>query len=226
MSVKRILNVPKRGIGDTSVARLDALAATRGRSFVDALRHADDAGVSGPARRGIASFVELLDSPRRSPSPARSGPAELLQAALERSGYLAELEAEDTVEAHGRLENLGELIGSAHEFTRVDEFLEQVSLVADTDELPTGSEDQVVLMTLHSAKGLEFPVVFLVGRRGGRVPAHPGAHRARRAWRRSGASPTSASRGRSSAVHLARVESQPVRHDAVQPAVAVPRGDP
>jgi DNA helicase-2/ATP-dependent DNA helicase PcrA len=88
----------------------------------------------------------------------------VLQAALERSGYLAELEAEGTVESAGRLENLGELVGSAREFTQIDEFLEQVSLVADTDDLPDGEvEDQVVLMTLHSAKGLEFPVVFLVG---------------------------------------------------------------
>jgi DNA helicase-2/ATP-dependent DNA helicase PcrA len=94
-----------------------------------------------------------------------------LQAALDESGYLAELEAEDTVEAVGRLENLAELVGSAREFTRLDEFLEQVSLVADTDELPDGEvEDQVVLLTLHSAKGLEFPVVFLVGAEDGVFP--------------------------------------------------------
>ena len=100
-----------------------------------------------------------------------AGPGDLLQAALERSGYLAELEAEDTVESAGRLENLGELVGSAREFTQLDEFLEQVSLVADTDELPDGEvEDQVVLMTLHSAKGLEFPVVFLIGAEEGVFP--------------------------------------------------------
>jgi DNA helicase-2/ATP-dependent DNA helicase PcrA len=89
------------------------------------------------------------------------GPGDLLQAAIDGSGYLAELEAEDTVEAHGRIENLGELVGSAREFTVLDEFLEQVALVADTDDLD--DDDQVVLMTLHSAKGLEFPVVFIVG---------------------------------------------------------------
>ena len=88
----------------------------------------------------------------------------MLQAALDDSGYLAEMEAEDTIEAHTRIENLGELVGSAREFTVMDEFLEQVALVADTDELPDGEvEDQVILMTLHSAKGLEFPVVFLIG---------------------------------------------------------------
>ncbi len=171
VSVKRILNVPKRGIGDTSVEKLDRYAATSGRGFVDALRHADDAGVTGPAQRGIASFVTLLDS-LADRLAGEVGPAELLQAALEGSGYRAELEAEDTIEAHGRLENLDELIGSAHEYTRVDEFLEQVSLVADTDELPDGEvEDQVVLLTLHSAKGLEFPVVFLVGAEEGVFPS-------------------------------------------------------
>ncbi len=172
VSVKRILNVPKRGIGETSVDKLDRYAATSGRGFVDALRHADDAGITGPAQRGIASFVTLLDSLSARLDDDTAGPAELLQAALEGSGYRLELEAEDTVEAHGRLENLDELIGSAHEFTRVDEFLEQVSLVADTDELPDGEvEDQVVLLTLHSAKGLEFPVVFLVGAEEGVFPS-------------------------------------------------------
>jgi DNA helicase-2/ATP-dependent DNA helicase PcrA len=92
----------------------------------------------------------------------------LLQAALTDSGYLAELEAEGSVESAGRVENLGELVGSAREFTRLDEFLEQVALVADTDELD--DDDRVVLMTLHSAKGLEFPAVFLVGMEEGVFP--------------------------------------------------------
>ncbi len=171
VSVKRILNVPRRGIGDTSVDKLDRYAAASGKGFVDALRHAGDAGVTGPALRGIGSFVTLLDSLAGRLSDDTVGPAELLQAALEGSGYRNELEAEDTVEAHGRLENLDELIGSAHQFTRVDEFLEQVSLVADTDDLPDGEvEDQVVLLTLHSAKGLEFPIVFLVGAEEGVFP--------------------------------------------------------
>src|SRR5690606_37857464 len=90
------------------------------------------------------------------------GPAPLLHAALERSGYLAELEAEHTIEAAGRLENLTELIGSAQEFETVADFLEQVALVADSDELDD-DDSRVVLMTLHTAKGLEFPVVFLIG---------------------------------------------------------------
>ena len=123
VSVKRILNVPKRGIGDTSVGKLDQYAAETGTSFFESLRHADVAGVSGPALRGVESFVALMDS-LRGPRGARRrdgnsiGPADLLQAALEGSGYMAELEAEDTVESAGRIENLGEFIGSAREFTR------------------------------------------------------------------------------------------------------------
>src|SRR5262249_4223609 len=97
------------------------------------------------------------------------GRAQVIQAALERSGYLDELEAEHTVEAAGRLENLGELVGSAREFQTVDEFLEQISLVADTDEIDD-DDSKVTLMTLHSAKSLEFPVVFLVGAEEGVFP--------------------------------------------------------
>ncbi|HUV18313.1 MAG TPA: DNA helicase PcrA [Ilumatobacteraceae bacterium] len=164
VSVKRVLNVPKRGIGDASVAKLDSFAGAEGIAFVEALRRADEAGITGPAVRGIASFVDLLDTMAAVVADPDQGPGDVLQAAIDGSGYLAELEAEDTIEAHTRIENLGELVGSAREFTVMDEFLEQVALVADTDDLPDGEiEDQVVLMTLHSAKGLEFPVVFLVG---------------------------------------------------------------
>jgi DNA helicase-2/ATP-dependent DNA helicase PcrA len=164
VSIKRVLNVPKRGVGDASIAKLDAFAAAAGIAFADAMRRADEAGVSGPAVRGLASFVALLDRLNAMVGDDDVGPGDLLQAAIDESGYLVELEAEDTVEAHGRIENLAELVGSAREFTVLDEFLEQVSLVADTDELPEGEEaDQVVLMTLHAAKGLEFPVVFLAG---------------------------------------------------------------
>ena len=161
VSLKRVLNVPKRGIGDTSIERLDEFAARQAVPFVEALRSAEDAGVSGPARRGIAGFVEMIDRLHDTVDAEGVGPGELLQAALDDSGYLGQLEAEDTVEAHGRIENLGELVGSAREFTMIAEFLEQVALVADTDELD--DDDQVVLMTLHSAKGLEFPAVFIVG---------------------------------------------------------------
>jgi ATP-dependent DNA helicase UvrD/PcrA len=174
VNVKRVLNVPKRGVGDASIAKLDAYAAGEGIGFLEALRRAGEAGVTGPAVRGIESFVALIDDVGALAALGGDddedtiGPGDLLQAALDRSGYLAELEAEDTVEAAGRIENLGELVGSAREFTRIDEFLEQVSLVADTDDIT--DDDQVVLMTLHSAKGLEFPVVFLVGAEEGVFP--------------------------------------------------------
>ncbi|MFT4656390.1 MAG: DNA helicase-2/ATP-dependent DNA helicase PcrA [Candidatus Aldehydirespiratoraceae bacterium] len=161
VSMKRILNTPKRGVGDASVDKLDAFSRLEDVSFVEALRRCDEAGVSGKALRGISSFVDLLDGLTATASDSSYGPGDVLQLALEGSGYLAELEAEDTVEAHTRIENLGELVGSAREFTVIEEFMEQVALVADTDQLD--DDNQVVLMTLHSAKGLEYPIVFLAG---------------------------------------------------------------
>ena len=165
ISVKRVLGVPKRGVGESSVAKLDALAASTGSTFVEAMRHANDAGLMGTAARGVESFVRLLDDLALR---LDDGPGDLLQAALTDSGYLAELEGDGSVESAGRLENLGELVGSAREFTRLEEFLEQVALVADTDDLD--DDNRVVLMTLHSAKGLEFPAVFLVGMEEGVFP--------------------------------------------------------
>jgi DNA helicase-2/ATP-dependent DNA helicase PcrA len=93
----------------------------------------------------------------------------VIQAVLDRTGYVAELEAENTVESAGRLENLSELVGQAKDYTSLEEFLETVSLVADSDEL-TDDDSQVILMTLHTAKGLEFPVVFLTGLEDGVFP--------------------------------------------------------
>jgi DNA helicase-2/ATP-dependent DNA helicase PcrA len=166
VSVKRIVNVPKRGIGDTTVGKVDSHAKMIGGTFVDALRRADDAGVSGKAIRGIASFLELLDS---FADELQKGPAATLEAILRDTGYVAELEDERSVEAEGRLENLQELVGVARDFETVDEFLEQISLVSDADEI---SEDDsaVMLMTLHAAKGLEFPAVFILGLEDGIFP--------------------------------------------------------
>ncbi len=171
VSVKRVLNVPKRGVGEGSVAKLDAFAKADGITFAEAMRHAQEAGLTGPAARGVESFVRLLDEMSLLATQEETGPGDLLQAVMDGSGYLAELEAEmeGSVEAAGRLENIGEMIGSAREFTRIDEFLEQVALVADTDEID--DDDRVVLMTLHSAKGLEYPVVFLVGMEEGLFPS-------------------------------------------------------
>ena len=167
VSLKRVLNVPKRGVGDSTVGRLDAWATSHGMAFIDALRRFEDAGVTGRAVKGIESFLALLDELE---DIVPEGPAPLLQAILDKTGYVAELEAERSIEAEGRLENLAELVGVAEEFGAVDEFLEQVSLVADTDELESDDDSSVVLMTLHSAKGLEFPSVFLIGLEDGVFP--------------------------------------------------------
>ncbi len=166
VSAKRVLNVPKRGIGESTVGRLDGYARSHDLTFLDALREAPAAGVTGRAIKGIETFLSLHDE---LVALVPEGPAAVLEAALRSSGYVAELEAEHSVDAEGRIENLAELVGVAHDFGSVDEFLEQVSLVADTDEL-TDDESSVVLMTLHAAKGLEFPVVFMIGLEDGVFP--------------------------------------------------------
>jgi DNA helicase-2/ATP-dependent DNA helicase PcrA len=166
VSIKRVLNEPKRGVGATSIGKLDAYATARDLSFVDALRRADDAGVGGTAIRGIEAFLALLDDVA---DLAAGSPGPLLEQLLERSGYVDQLEADRSIEAEGRLENLAELVGAASEAETVDEFLEQISLVSDVDSLDDDATS-VVLMTLHSAKGLEFPVVFLIGLEDGVFP--------------------------------------------------------
>ncbi|MEM9713435.1 MAG: 3'-5' exonuclease, partial [Actinomycetota bacterium] len=166
VSVKRVLNTPKRGVGDGSVAKLDAYAAANAMTFVDALRRPEEAGVSGRALKGILQFLSLRDGLA---AEIEHGPSALLRQALEKSGYLDELRAERSIEAEGRMENLAELIGTAESFESAEEFLEQVSLVADVDALED-DDSQVVLMTLHSAKGLEFPIVFILGLEDGVFP--------------------------------------------------------
>ena len=165
VSVKRVLNMPKRGVGDTSISRLDVFAREENISFFEALRRAGEAGVSGAARRGIESFVAVIDEVA---GQEEQTPGALFESILDKSGYLAEFENENSVEDAGRLENLGELVSSAKEFAQVDEFLEQVSLVADADDL--SDDDKVIMMTMHAAKGLEYPVVFIVGVEEGLFP--------------------------------------------------------
>ncbi|MDP8936709.1 MAG: DNA helicase PcrA [Actinomycetota bacterium] len=175
VSLKRVVNVPKRGVGDTSIARLEAWAASRGRPFADALVKAEEAGVGGRALVGIRQVVGLLDELRA----ADPTPAAALEAVLARTGYAAELEAERSIDAQGRLENLAELVGVARAFEEraeaegtgsgIAEFLETVSLVSDADDLDP-EESSVVLMTLHTAKGLEFDAVFLIGLEDGVFP--------------------------------------------------------
>jgi len=170
VSLKRVINVPKRGVGDQTVGRLEAYARAHELDFLAAARRWDDAGVAARSARGIEAFCDLLDELA---AGVADGPAALLEAIVDRTGYRAELEADGTIEAEGRLENLAELVGVAGDFETVEEFLETVSLVADTDQLPDADDPGdtgVVLMTLHAAKGLEFPVVFMMGLEEGVFP--------------------------------------------------------
>jgi DNA helicase-2/ATP-dependent DNA helicase PcrA len=165
---KRIVNVPKRGVGETSLGKVTAWAAMHGIPVGDALRHAGEAGVTGKALSGIDKLLELLDD-LRAMADDGAGPATVLEAIAQRTGYVAELEADRSFEATGRLENIAELIGQAREYESIEQYLERVSLVADTDEVDV-DDSTVTLMTLHTAKGLEFPVVFLIGMEDGVFP--------------------------------------------------------
>ena len=171
VALRRVLNVPKRGVGDTSLGKIEDWADKNQVDFFPALFEASKAGVSGKALKGIESFLNLLEG---SQSRLDLGPADIIEFSLEKSGYISALEEERTIEAEGRLENLSELVGAASEFSDISEFLERVGLVADTDEIPNESSDfgdgEVLLMTLHAAKGLEFPVVFLLGMEEGIFP--------------------------------------------------------
>ncbi|MGW0436082.1 DNA helicase PcrA [Micromonospora sp. NPDC003197] len=185
VSLRRILNTPRRGIGDRAEACVEALAARDRISFGAALRRAVDApGISTRAANGIGDFVALLDDLREMSATAL--PEEVLEAVLTRSGYLSELEESLDPQDAGRVENLQELVSVAREYTERFEaqaedgqgatlagFLEQVALVADADQIPSDDPDHqgvVTLMTLHTAKGLEFPVVFLTGLEDGVFP--------------------------------------------------------
>ncbi|WP_244872014.1 DNA helicase PcrA [Catellatospora sp. TT07R-123] len=182
VSMRRIINTPKRGLGDRAEAVVEALAARERVSFGAALRRAADApGIATRAVNSINDFLAMLDEAR---DLAREAPPEaVLEFILSRSGLLAELEASLDPQDEGRVENLQELVSVAREYAErtaaADEtpalagFLEQVALVADADQVPSDDPDHqgvVTLMTLHTAKGLEFPVVFLSGLEDGVFP--------------------------------------------------------
>ncbi len=173
VSLRRILNTPRRGVGDTTVGRLLAFAAEKGVGFAEALANAELAGASGKALAGIRGLLALLEEVRSSDLVTRP-PDNLIQVILERTGYSDTLEAEiaiggsRAIDAEGRVENLAELMNVASEHEDLESFLESTALVAATDVLDDGAS--VSLMTLHSAKGLEFRVVFLTGMEEGIFP--------------------------------------------------------
>jgi DNA helicase-2/ATP-dependent DNA helicase PcrA len=173
VSLRRILNTPRRGIGDTTLARLIAFGNEHGIGFAAALAGAEQAGASAKALAGIRSFLNLLEE-LRSGDLLTGPPDRLIATLLARTGYRDALEAEIAiggghgVEAEGRVENLVELMNVASEHTDLESFLEATALVAATDAVDDGAS--VSLMTLHSAKGLEFRVVFLTGMEEGIFP--------------------------------------------------------
>ncbi|MDQ3865406.1 MAG: UvrD-helicase domain-containing protein [Actinomycetota bacterium] len=173
VSLARIANRPRRGIGDTTLARLAAFADAQEITLRESLERADEAGVGTAALRNVAKLRALLDS--LADATATLSVPELVERVLAESGYLEALEAERTIEAQGRIENLGELVGVAREYQEsaaeptLSEFLQQISLFSDQDEL-TDEGGKVTLMTLHNAKGLEFRAVFLVGMEEGVFP--------------------------------------------------------
>ncbi|GAB3770503.1 DNA helicase-2/ATP-dependent DNA helicase PcrA [Nocardioides ginsengisegetis] len=191
VSLRRILNTPKRGIGDRAVECVQALAERERLTFWEALRRADDApGLATRSLTNIRGFVAMVEE-LQSMVDAGERADVVLESVLSRSGYLAELEASDDPQDETRVENLAELVAVAREFSDdpvagpsadpsdvdagqvapgLSDFLERVALVADTDQIPDDDAGVVTLMTLHTAKGLEFPVVFLTGLEDGVFP--------------------------------------------------------
>ncbi|MFI5657351.1 DNA helicase PcrA [Streptomyces sp. NPDC051684] len=190
--LRRILNVPKRGIGDRAEAMIDALSQREKISFPQALRRVDEAyGMAARSANAVKRFNTLMED-LRTIVESGAGPATVLEAILERTGYLAELQASTDPQDETRIENLQELAAVALEFEQesaageetaegetatsgggLSDFLERVALVADSDQIPDDEENSdgvITLMTLHTAKGLEFPVVFLTGLEDGVFP--------------------------------------------------------
>ena len=178
VSLRRVLNVPKRGIGERAEAMVDAFGQRERISFAEALERAAEApGIATRSLTSITGFVQLMTG-LRTLVESGADAAVVLQAILEQSGYLAELQASADPQDETRVENLAELETVAQEFSNENpegtlvDFLERVSLVADSDDIPDAdaSGGVVTLMTLHTAKGLEFPVVFLTGMEDGVFP--------------------------------------------------------
>jgi ATP-dependent DNA helicase UvrD/PcrA len=173
VSLLRIANRPRRGIGDASLARLQTYADAHGLSLWESLEHAEEAGVGAAPLRAVQGLRTLLQSLMA--GALELTVPELLDRVLQRSGYLDALEAERTIEAQGRIENLQELVGVAQEYQeQADEpslsnFLQELSLYSEQDSI-RGEQSLVTLMTLHNAKGLEFRAVFMIGMEEGIFP--------------------------------------------------------
>lgn len=175
LSVKRIINVPKRGIGATTIAKVQDYADMREISFYDALRQADEIMGLGKTADKIRPFVTMIQSFRS--KLEYYGLEDLIHDVIKTTGYVQELEASDEEDAENRIENIDELISKivsfeeTHDRPTLGEFLEEVALVADIDRVEEGS-NRVLLMTLHSAKGLEFPHVYMAGMEDGIFPSY------------------------------------------------------
>ena len=175
LAVRRIINVPKRGIGNVTLAKVQAYADSRDISFFEVLEEAGEIPGLGKAALKIQPFVHLIHEMRL--SLADMSMQDLIQAILDKTGYAEDLKNEDTDESEARLENIDEFINKAVTYEEGAEepnlsgFLEEVALVADIDSVEDG-DNRVLLMTLHSAKGLEFPYVYLAGMEDGLFPSY------------------------------------------------------
>jgi len=173
VSLLRIANRPRRGIGDATLSRLQAYAEGRGMPLFEALAYPEEAGVGAAPLKNVSALRTLLIS-LQSAAQELTVP-ELIEAVLERSGYLESLEAERTIESLGRIENLQELVGVGREYLQqaaeasLSGFLQEISLYSDQDAI-RGQESLVTLMTIHNAKGLEFRAVFVIGMEEGIFP--------------------------------------------------------
>ncbi|HXK13486.1 MAG TPA: UvrD-helicase domain-containing protein [Gaiellaceae bacterium] len=170
VSLMRIANRPRRGIGDTSIARLVNYADGLGTSLWEAMGHVEEAGLASASAKAVTQFRNVMETLMATATDADV--ATIVEAVLDRTGFLESLEAERTIEARGRIENLEELVGVAREYDAGGEerslsgFLQEISLYSDQDALRNDEEGdggQVTLMTLHNAKGLEFRAVFMIG---------------------------------------------------------------
>jgi DNA helicase-2/ATP-dependent DNA helicase PcrA len=173
VSLQRIANRPRRGIGDSSLARLQSYADSHGISLWEATEFADEAGVGAAPQKAVAQFRTLIQSLQS--GALDMSVADLIERILDQSGTMAALEAERTIEAQGRQENLQELVGVAREYQEtaaepnLSSFLQEISLYSDQDAI-RGEGSLVTLMTIHNAKGLEFRAVFLIGMEEGIFP--------------------------------------------------------